>query len=82
MSYKGENVPIVSNEQFTNNTTQDESNNIYKDSAATMSYFKESETKDYEKTKTIISELSDLMTNFSAKILEHQNITQNSKLFF
>lgn len=76
-SYKESNIPIIPMENFSNGTS-DESTNIYRDSAATLSYFKESETKDFEKTKTILSELSDLMTNFSAKVLEHQNITQNS----
>lgn len=77
ISYKESNIPIIPMENFSN-STPDESTNIYRDSAATLSYFKESETKDFEKTKTILSELSDLMTNFSAKVLEHQNITQNS----
>jgi hypothetical protein len=78
ISYKESNIPIVPMENFSNSSTSDESTNMYRDSAATLSYFKESETKDYEKTKTILFELSDLMTNFSAKVLEHQNITQNS----
>lgn len=52
---------------------------IYRETENTMSMFKESEQKDFEKTKQILFELSDLMTNFSAKVIEHQQITQTSK---
>ena len=53
----------------------------FRESENTMQLFKESEQKDLDKTKKILFELSDLMTNFSAKVLEHQQITQTSILF-
>lgn len=53
---------------------------LYKDNLPSLNIFKESENKSLEKTKNILFELSDLMTNFSTKVMQHQEITQNSKI--
>jgi len=53
--------------------------NIYSDSQFAMSIFKATESKDLEKTKQILFELSDLVNTFSHKVVEQQQITENSK---
>jgi hypothetical protein len=69
--------PSVFIEQKLNSSPED--NEVFRESNEVMTMFKEKDVKDIEKTKHIISELSDLMTNFSLKVLEHQHMTQNSK---
>lgn len=56
--------------------------NFYRDSPHTLHLFKEKENKTLDKTKTILFELSDLMTNFSTKVMQHHEITQHSKKYF
>lgn len=73
--------PIVSVHYITENQINlDEDENKFRDAPEVISLFKESESKDLEKTRQTIFELSDLMTNFSTKVLEQQNMTQNSKI--
>jgi hypothetical protein len=51
----------------------------YREAPEVVNIFKENESKGMEKTKQILFELSDLMTNFSTKVHQHHEITQNSK---
>jgi hypothetical protein len=55
---------------------------IYKENPQVIHIFRENESKNLEKTKQTLYELSDLMTNFSSKVSQHHEITQNSKLYF
>jgi hypothetical protein len=50
----------------------------YKESFNVISMFKESESKDLEKTKTIIFELSELMNVCQKKMFEQSEMTQES----
>ena len=70
-SQKPENtmIPIPSTEE----------ENIYSDSQFAMNIFKASESKDLEKTKNILFELSDLVNTFSHKVVEQQQMTESSK---
>jgi hypothetical protein len=71
----------LNNNQYNldNQINLNEDDNKFKDSLEVISLFKESESKDLEKTRQTIFELSDMMTNFSTKVLEQQHLTQNSK---
>jgi hypothetical protein len=50
----------------------------YRESPQVIHIFKENESKNLERTKQTLFELSDLMTNFSTKVQQHHEITQNS----
>jgi len=76
-----------SDESFKKNTNttiseheNSSSEDKYRESSVSMELLKEADKKDLEKTKQILYELSDMMTNFSSKIKEHQQMTQTSKL--
>jgi len=63
-----------------NNNNNDINNyNPYEDSSQVLSLIKKNDTKDLDKTKSILFGLSDLMTNFSMKVLQHQEMTETSK---
>lgn len=51
---------------------------VYIDSPQTLNQFKEAETQNLDKTKKILYDLSDLLTNFSSKVLLHKEMTENS----
>lgn len=60
---------------FDNNTNK----NPYEDSSQVLNLMKKNDTKDLDKTKQILFGLSDLMSNFSTKVLQHQEMTERSK---
>jgi hypothetical protein len=57
-----------------------EEENFYVDNPSAINIFKASETKDLEKTKKILFELSDLVNTFSNKVFEQHQMTENSKI--
>lgn len=54
--------------------------NPYEESAQTLSVLKKEDSSDLDRTRKILFELSDLMTNFSFKVQQHHEMTQQSKL--
>lgn len=55
--------------------------NPYEDSSQILNLMKKNDTKDLDKTKQILFSLSDLMSNFSMKVVQHQEMTQQSKFY-
>jgi hypothetical protein len=66
------------NDTNTNYDNSANSYNPYQDSSQILNLMKKNDTKDLDKTKSILFGLSDLMTNFSSKVLQHQEMTQTS----
>lgn len=56
-----------------------EEQSIYTDNPSIINLFKTPESKDLEKTKQILFELSDLVNTFSHKVVEQHQLTENSK---
>jgi len=52
--------------------------NPYEESSQSLSFLKKEDTSDLDRTRKILFELSDLMTNFSMKVHEHHEMTQQS----
>lgn len=67
------NIPI-DNSDLTENAY-----NPYVDSSQSLRLIRKNDNADLNKTKQILFELSDLMTNFSMKVHQHQEMTQESK---
>jgi len=70
------------NENNLNDSISNNSNtnyNPYEESSQTLSLFKKEDTTDLDRTRKILFELSDLMTNFSMKVQQHHEMTQQSK---
>lgn len=61
-------------------TEDDTDYDRYKESSSVMTMFKESESKDLEKTKQALFELSDLLNLCQKKIQEQSEMTQQSKM--
>ncbi len=57
-----------------------QSYNPYEESAQTLSVLKKEDSSDLDRTRKILFELSDLMTNFSFKVQQHHEMTQQGKL--
>ena len=74
---KDEKESLLSNTQ--NPSLSDQAYNPYLESAQSLSLIKKDDTSDLDKTRKILFELSDLMTNFSFKVQHHQEMTQQSK---
>lgn len=55
--------------------------NPYEESSQTLSLLKKEDYTDLDRTRKILFELSDLMTNFSFKVQQHHEMTQQSKYF-
>jgi hypothetical protein len=66
-------------EYFTESQNNPQTEINYTEAPSTMNIFKESESKDLDKTKQILFQLSDLVKTFSEKVVEQQQITHNSK---
>ena len=64
------------------NNTPNSEYNPYVDSAQSLSLIRKNESSDLDRTKQILFELSDLMTNFSVKVLQHHEMTHQSKIFY
>jgi len=73
-NYKKNNSDL--NNNFNNNSNTDY--NHYEDSSQVLNLIKKNDTKDLDKTKQILFGLSDLMTNFSMKVLQHHEMTETS----
>lgn len=58
-----------------------QSHNPYEESSQTLSLLKKEDSTDLDRTRKILFELSDLMTNFSFKVQQHHEMTQQSKIF-
>jgi len=59
-----------------------QSHNPYEESPQTLGLLKNEDSTDLDRTRKILFELSDLMTNFSFKVQQHHEMTQQSKQFF
>jgi hypothetical protein len=53
--------------------------NEYKDSENVINILKEPEHSNLDKTKKILMELTDLLTHFSTKVYQHQEMAETSK---
>lgn len=68
------------NPQFIEDITKEESDlSNYKESKGVMNIFMNNETKNYEKTKQILFELSDVMNIVQKKMYEQGEMTKQSK---
>lgn len=61
-----------------NNEKTNQSFNPYEESFQTLSLLKKEDSTDLDRTRKILFELSDLMTNFSFKVQQHHEMTQQS----
>lgn len=75
--FEGKNNNISDN--FAEKSNQ--SYNPYEESSHTLSLLKKEDSTDLDRTRKILFELSDLMTNFSFKVQQHHEMTQQSKIF-
>ena len=71
---------IKQNEQITENINNIENIDKYREEAQTLIMFKETESKSLDTTKRIINDLSQLMTEFSKKVVQQSSLTQESKI--
>jgi len=69
----------IANESNSLSDPSGQDTNMYTDTPSTLNIFKASESKDLEKTKQILFELSDLVNTFSSKVVEQHQMTENSK---
>lgn len=78
---KEKELKLDSNNINANNNQPDNLDNTfnpYEESSQTLSLLKKDDSTDLDRTRKILFELSDLMTNFSFKVQQHHEMTQQS----
>jgi hypothetical protein len=74
IKFDGKNFPA---DNYTGKSNQ--TFNPYEESSQTLSLLKKDDSSDLDRTRKILFELSDLITNFSFKVQQHHEMTQQSK---